>query len=122
MYFAKSHNFEGRMSYMRGQAVTTMILILTICVFYLRLDIILQAVGFPKEVSDLTWYCAWASMPHIIICSYNDCFRSYLISLSLQNVFHISNIITIVLGIPGNWFFIIYLEWGLVGAGAIKFL
>lgn len=55
MYFAKSHNFEARISYMRGQAVTTMLLILTICVFYSRLDIILQAFGFPKEVSDLTW-------------------------------------------------------------------
>jgi hypothetical protein len=55
MYFAKYHNFEARMSYMRGQAVTTILLILTICVFYPRLDIILQAVGFPKEVSDLTW-------------------------------------------------------------------
>jgi Na+-driven multidrug efflux pump len=61
-------------------------------------------------------------MPYYIICSYNECFRNYLISLSIQKVFHISNITTIVLGIPGSWFFISYLEWGLVGAGVIKFL
>jgi Na+-driven multidrug efflux pump len=61
-------------------------------------------------------------MPYIIICSYNECFRNYLISLSLENVFHVSNVITILVGIPGSWFFIAYLEWGLVGAGAIKFI
>jgi hypothetical protein len=55
MHIAKSQFFEARVSFMRGQAVTTMLLIFTICGFYPRLDIILQAVGFPKEVSDLTW-------------------------------------------------------------------
>jgi Na+-driven multidrug efflux pump len=54
-YFAKSQNFEARITYMRGQALTTIVLISAVCGFYPRLDIILQAIGFPKEVSDLTW-------------------------------------------------------------------
>jgi Na+-driven multidrug efflux pump len=121
-HWAKSSHSNARIGYMRGQAVTTFILLIAVCGFYPRLDLILLSIGFPKDICDQTWLAAWASMPYIIICSYNECFRNYLISLSFKNVFHCSNVVAMLVGVPGSWFFIWYLRWGLVGAGAIKFL
>jgi Na+-driven multidrug efflux pump len=43
-----------------------------------------------------------------------------MIALEFNRVFHISNAMTLILAVPGTWFFIWYLKWGVVGAGIIK--
>jgi Na+-driven multidrug efflux pump len=53
-YFAKNQDLDARLANMRGYGVTVIILVVSMCGFYPRLDLILQWIGYPKELSEMT--------------------------------------------------------------------
>jgi Na+-driven multidrug efflux pump len=70
MYAAKSlgaGDFLGmRLAYYRGIGINTMILLLSILLF-IRIDLILIAIGFPVDASNIAWTGAMSLIPYLVV-------------------------------------------------------
>jgi hypothetical protein len=43
------------------------ILVVSMCSFYPRLDLILEWIGYPKDLSEMTRLALWAMSPYVIL-------------------------------------------------------
>ena len=61
-------------------------------------------------------------LPGIIIQSFNEMIKTYIISQNVFGPFFYLNTFIVIIIAPGCWFFIYYMEWGILGFGVLKFL
>jgi Na+-driven multidrug efflux pump len=85
-----------------------------------RLDLILNLIGFQAEASQLAWKGIIFLIPYIYIQNFNENLRSYMIVQGFDRVFFITNMIEILVGTFLAWLFVWELKLGIIGIGVSR--
>jgi Na+-driven multidrug efflux pump len=110
-----------RLTYYRGLGANILITIMGL-IFFARLDLILASIGFSAEISETAYKFILTFIPFMLLQTYDENLRNYLISLKFQTVFNIINIIQVILIAPLSWLFIWHLQLGVVGVSIVRLI
>jgi Na+-driven multidrug efflux pump len=107
---------EFRLTYYRCIAFGLFIGMISILLF-MRLDVILSAIGFSPQVSHIAWIGILCQIPYFLIQNFDENLRSYMIVQGFDKVFMITNCIEIFGGALMAWLFVWQLQFGIIGIG-----
>lgn len=106
IYHAKAYgakNYKNMyLAYYRGFGLSAIIMTIGL-IFYIRLDLILIGIGFAKEIAWFAYIGSLALIPYVIVSTFNENYRSWMITLGYERVFDLTNIMQFIIGIPLAW-------------------
>lgn len=89
---------------------------------YVRLDLILEAIGFPKETSYYAWKGELCLLPFIFLYNFNEPMRLILMCQGKMKIFPWMSLVQYILLYPMAYLFMTYLKLDIVGYGLFRFM
>jgi Na+-driven multidrug efflux pump len=112
---------DMRLSYYRGLGIILLNFMISL-IFFARLDLIMVAIGFTGAASEVAWIGVLSLLPYMMVQNYCENLRVYMISLDFDRVFNVTNMFELVGGVVLGWYFVWYLNLGIIGIGVSRFI